>query len=190
MATVHLFTLAKAVKYKYCKPIKRGDEGQKSSVTVVWGGRWRFINTPQSLHISLFFFYSKCYWRPSHWYPPLNCPFPSVNRCAEPIFVNLLRSTEIESQPGGPVRQPYLSFEPVRPQATESIPRNRFLGSINVYKYGRWTVTAAVSSCGILKIPLCTRFHSCRQSVSFPLPHRDREESQRKKKNDIHRGWG
>ncbi len=31
-------------------------------------------------------------------------------RCkTEPVFVNLLRSPEIDSQPGGPVQQPYLS---------------------------------------------------------------------------------
>ncbi len=36
-----------------------------------------------------------------------------------------------------PVRQPYLSYRPARlHRLAESIPRNRFLGSINVYKYG------------------------------------------------------
>ncbi len=44
--------------------------------------------------------------------------------CTEPIFENLLRSPRIDSQPGGPVRQPYLSSD---------LPgyigwRNRFLG--------------------------------------------------------------
>ena len=56
---------------------------------------------------------------------------------SEPVFVNLLRSPGIHSQPTGPVRQPYLSYRPARLQRLpESIPRNRFLGSINVYKYG------------------------------------------------------
>ncbi len=36
--------------------------------------------------------------------------------------------------PGGPVRQPNLSYRPHR--LAESIPRNRFLGSLYVYKYG------------------------------------------------------
>ncbi len=48
---------------------------------------------------------------------------------AEPVFVNLLRSPEIDSLPGEPVRQPYLSYRPARlHRLPESIPRNRFLG--------------------------------------------------------------
>jgi hypothetical protein len=55
----------------------------------------------------------------------------------EPVFVTLLRSLEIDSQPGGPVRQPYLSYRPARlNRLAKSIPQNGFLGSINVYKYG------------------------------------------------------
>ncbi len=43
----------------------------------------------------------------------------------------------MDSQPGGPVRQPDLSFRPASlHRLAESIPRSRFLGSINVYKYG------------------------------------------------------
>jgi hypothetical protein len=54
----------------------------------------------------------------------------------EPLFVNLLRSPGIDSQPGGPVRQPYLTYRPDRlHRLAESIPWNRFLGSLNVYKY-------------------------------------------------------
>ncbi len=56
---------------------------------------------------------------------------------AELVFVDLLRCPRIDSQPGGPVRQPYFSFRPDRLyRLAKSIPRNRFLGSINVYKYG------------------------------------------------------
>jgi len=44
--------------------------------------------------------------------------FSSPPLCSEPVFVNLLRSPGIDSQPGG------------------FIPRNRFLDSCNVYKYG------------------------------------------------------
>ncbi len=41
------------------------------------------------------------------------------------------------SQPGGPVQQPYLLYWPARLHSlAESIPRNQFLGSINIYKYG------------------------------------------------------
>ncbi len=55
----------------------------------------------------------------------------------EPVFVNLLRSPGIDSQPGWPVRQPYLSYRPARlHRLAESIPLNRFLGSLNIYKYG------------------------------------------------------
>ncbi len=52
----------------------------------------------------------------------------------EPVIVNLLRSPGIESQPGcgGPVQQPFLSYRPVRQIGR----RNRFLGSLNVYKSG------------------------------------------------------
>jgi hypothetical protein len=52
---------------------------------------------------------------------------------SEPVFVD----PEIDSQPGGPVRQPYMLYRPARQhRVAASIPRNRFLGSINVYKYG------------------------------------------------------
>ncbi len=56
---------------------------------------------------------------------------------SEPVFVDLSRIPRNDSQPAGPVRQPYLSYRPARlSRLSESIPRNRFLGSINVYKYG------------------------------------------------------
>jgi hypothetical protein len=56
---------------------------------------------------------------------------------AETVFVNLLRSPGINSQPDGPVQQPYLSYRPAMlHRQVESNPRNRFLVSLNVYKYG------------------------------------------------------
>jgi hypothetical protein len=62
---------------------------------------------------------------------------PLVLFLSEPVFVNLLRSPGIDSQPGGPVRQPYFSYRPTMLQRqVESNPRNRFLVSLNVYKYG------------------------------------------------------
>jgi len=49
----------------------------------------------------------------------------------------VFRSPGIDSKPGGPVRQPYLAYWPARlHRLAESIPRNRFLGPFNVYKYG------------------------------------------------------
>jgi hypothetical protein len=55
----------------------------------------------------------------------------------ESEFVHLLRSPRTVSQPGGPVRQPYLTYRPARlHRLAESIPWNRFLGSLNVYKFG------------------------------------------------------
>ncbi len=42
---------------------------------------------------------------------------------SEPVFVNLLRSPGIDSQPGGPIRQPYLTYQPARlHRLAESIP--------------------------------------------------------------------
>ncbi len=63
---------------------------------------------------------------------------PSISYLpAEPVFVNLLRSPGIDSQPGGPV--PYLTYRPARVRSLEkSIPWNRFLGPLNVYKFGLW----------------------------------------------------
>ncbi len=66
---------------------------------------------------------------------------PKMNRLitmcpsnTKPVFVNFLRSPGIDSQPGVPVRQPYLMYRPAR--QAESVPWNRFLGSLNVYKFG------------------------------------------------------
>ncbi len=68
---------------------------------------------------------------------------PSRNLCflsalfsfhPEPEFVNLLRSPGIDSQPGRPVRQTYLTYRPARLHSlAESLPWYRFLGSLNVY---------------------------------------------------------
>ncbi len=72
---------------------------------------------------------NQCVWAKEHTYI-------LYKHKAEPVFLNLLRSPGIDSQPGGPVQQPYLSYWPVRQhRLTESIPRNRFLGSLDVYKY-------------------------------------------------------
>jgi hypothetical protein len=40
---------------------------------------------------------------------------------------------------GGPVRQPYLTYQPARlHRLAESISWNRFLSFINIYKFGFW----------------------------------------------------
>ncbi len=64
--------------------------------------------------------------------PPYN-----TNYWSKIVFVDLLWSPRIDSQAGVPVQQPYLSYRPDKlHRLAKSIPRNRFLGSINVYKYG------------------------------------------------------
>jgi hypothetical protein len=64
-------------------------------------------------------------------------PLSQVIPNGEPVFVNLLRRPGIDSQPCEPVRQHNLSYRPARlHRLAESIRRNRFLGSLNVHKYG------------------------------------------------------
>ncbi len=68
-------------------------------------------------------------------------PITTLYFSAEAVFVNLLRSPGNDSQPGRPVRQPYVSYRPAwLHRLAELIPRNRFLGSLNVYKYRLWSV--------------------------------------------------
>jgi hypothetical protein len=57
----------------------------------------------------------------------------------EPKFVSLFRSPGVDSQPGGPVRQPYLTYRPARlHNLAESFPCNRFLGSCKRLQFGTW----------------------------------------------------
>ncbi len=59
-----------------------------------------------------------------------NPPYPRSTDHAESVFVDLLRSPGMDSQPGRPVRQPYLKYQPARlHRLAESIPCNRFLCS-------------------------------------------------------------
>ena len=82
-----------------------------------------YENPPVSL-----FRLQKLFWKPSVIVNVLH---------TEPVFVNLLRSPEIDSQPGGPVLQPCLTCRPAKlHRLAESIPWNWFLGSLNVYKFG------------------------------------------------------
>ncbi len=52
----------------------------------------------------------------------------------EPQFVNLLRSPGIDSQPGGPVQQPYLPYGPPGYIGW----RNQFLDFLYINKFGLW----------------------------------------------------
>jgi hypothetical protein len=77
----------------------------------------------------------------------------------ESVFVNLLRSPGIDSQPDGPVRPPYLSYRPAMlHRQVESNPRNRFLVSLNVYKYG-------------LSAPVTPQQIRCQHHPQHSLPH-------------------
>ncbi len=58
----------------------------------------------------------------------------NIHETSEPVFVNFLRSPGIDSQPGGPAQQTLFAGPAARRQHT--VGRNRFLGFINVYKYG------------------------------------------------------
>ncbi len=57
------------------------------------------------------------------------------NPDTEPVYVNLLRSPGMDFQPGGPVRQPYLTYRPARLyMVAESIP-----GLLKIYKFELWS---------------------------------------------------
>jgi hypothetical protein len=90
------------------------------------------------LQQNICFAYLNCEGKDFYAHPPhvWGCHLIRIHN-TEPLFVNILRSPEIDSQPVGPVRQAYLSDRPARLRGlAEAIPRNQFLGSINVYKYG------------------------------------------------------
>jgi hypothetical protein len=81
---------------------------------------------------------------------------------SEPVFVNLLRSRGIDSQPGGSGTKT-LFVVPARARLhklAETIPRNRFLGSLNVYKYGRWKTFLAYLRIYLLRSP-CQFVYFC-----------------------------
>ncbi len=66
----------------------------------------------------------------------------------EPEFVNLLRSPGFDSQPGGSVQQPYLTYRPVRLYIGWRIHSwNRLLGSIlQIHIHNDSPTTTALSS--------------------------------------------
>ncbi len=71
------------------------------------------------------------------------CPFRfcGAQESIPPAYVAWARicKPNKESRNRFPVRQPYLSYRTAMlHMLAESTPRNRFLGSINVYKYGPW----------------------------------------------------
>ncbi len=86
-------------------------------------------------NVQRLFLYVQCtkIWRRSGW----EYEGAYMYMYTEPVFVNLVRSPGIDSHPCGPERQSHFSYRPARiHRLAESIPRNRFLGSLNVYKYG------------------------------------------------------
>ncbi len=85
----------------------------------------------------------------------------------EPVFVELLRSPRIDYQPDGPVRQLYLSYRPDR--LAKSIPRNRFLGSINVYKYGLWRVYCIYRVSSLLSVCLYIQYNAVYYNKGWPV---------------------
>jgi hypothetical protein len=99
-----------------------------------WKHRKVFWPEPDLRLPSLYFSFLLCITKQYIW---LN--EESFLSNTEPIFANLCSSPGIDSQPGGPLRQPYLLYRPARlHRLAESIPRNWFLGSLNVYKFGLW----------------------------------------------------
>jgi hypothetical protein len=120
-----------------------------------WHYLFRSIFTPITLHTSI----NSQLWclycaRPQAQYCTVQCtPAYTICKvhkgrlCTEPIFADLLRRPGIDFQPGGPVRHPYFSYRPVRlHRLAKSIPRNRFLGSINIYKYGLCSTVRTLDS--------------------------------------------
>jgi hypothetical protein len=67
---------------------------------------------------------------------------------SQPEFVNLLRSPGIDSQLGGPVLQPCLTYGLPGYILAELIPWNRLLGSLNVYKFGLQIRVECQLNCG------------------------------------------
>ncbi len=96
-------------------------------------------------------------------------------RSPEPVFVGLLRSPGIDSQPGGPKRQNYLSYRPAKlHRLAESIPLNRFLSSINVYKYGLRSPFQGIDSVCLFSLaswygnPIPTRYLASKGCSKIP----------------------
>jgi len=83
----------------------------------------------------------------------------------EPVFVDLLGRQGIDSQPGGSVRKPICRTGlPGCIGGQKRFPWNRFLGSINVYKYGLSLCSLAdwfdfsLSICKILAKDHCKKY--------------------------------
>jgi hypothetical protein len=61
---------------------------------------------------------------------------------SEPIFVNLLRSSEIDSLPGVPVQQPFLTYRPAKLHRLEES-----ILAIKVFKYKLWSQHVNIVYC-------------------------------------------
>ncbi len=92
------------------------------------------------------------------------------SQIAEPVFVN----PGIDSQPGGLQRQPYLTYRPAGLHGlAESIPWNRFLISLNVYKQGLWLDAAQCFAPIITKSFLWStvKFETSYKADQYTLPN-------------------
>ncbi len=110
---------------------------------------WWFLNSPlQRIILALacskdnrtgrYFFHKRILIKIRHMYSTAQY---NAHFHPEPKFLNLLKSPEIDSQPGGPVRHPYLTYRTARlHRLAESIPWNRYLGSFNYSKFRLWTL--------------------------------------------------
>jgi hypothetical protein len=74
------------------------------------------------------------------------------------------QSLRIPSLAGGPVWQPYLTYRPARLQKlAESIPWNRVLGFLNIYRFGLWELFCLSTSCRSTDVShMVTRIITCR----------------------------
>ncbi len=79
------------------------------------------------------------------WFWNGNLLLASLYRIAR--ICKCVRSPGIDSQPGGPVRQPYLTYRVARQyRMAESVPWNQFLGFLERYKFGLRTLTNVLIS--------------------------------------------
>ncbi len=78
----------------------------------------------------------------------------------ESEFLNLLGSPWIDSQHGGAIKQPFMTYRPARlciHRLAESIPWNRFLGSLRVYKFWLWSGLQAFRKANYSVFKICSK---------------------------------
>jgi hypothetical protein len=108
------------------------------------------------------------------WGHGISCPvtpngarsITAGERRTEPVFVDLLRRPWIDSQAGGPVRQPYFSYRPARLIGC----RYRFLGSINVTNTGSALNIPCVQLAELLHCIRAFQIKNCQRAPSVAEP--------------------